>query len=509
MSTALDRDLRRIKETVEILSGERGAADKPRRAVRFEDLQGLSLGGGGDSKPSVTKVSQLENDAGFVNTDQARQAAPIQSLQPGDGIEIDATDPKNPKIKAVGGSGGGPANTDELPEGDTNLYFTDARAGSVAEEEVADAIDKGETGAGGDPSWANVVSLMHFDGVDGGIAFPDEVGTTWTTAGTVTTETDKVKFGTAAGLFGAGYLLSPVGTIFSFGTADFTIETWFYTSTKDIVLLDMRPQSSPGLVVYVHPDGYLGAYCNQGAVVTVLATSNVADGNWHHVAYVRRSGVFYIYVDGVMEGQGLLPNNLSAATRGTLGAANTTGQKWVGGIDEFRVTKGVARYTANFTPPDAPFVNYANVPFSDGLSLKYDRVRKAMSGKNLDKGSVAVAAHTAEADPHPQYRRGLPNANITISVTLGVFHASKFLNCTAGSPINITVPQDAAAAIPLETEIVVRQTGAGSVTFLTGAGVTLTRLATRLAVIEGQYGVVRLRKIAANQWALFGDLAPA
>jgi hypothetical protein len=39
----------------------------------------------------------------------------------------------------------------------------------------------------------------------------------------------------------------------------------------------------------------------------------------------------------------------------------------------------------------------------DGLSLTYNSVTRLVSGANTDKGSTALAAHVAEADPHPQY----------------------------------------------------------------------------------------------------------
>jgi len=39
----------------------------------------------------------------------------------------------------------------------------------------------------------------------------------------------------------------------------------------------------------------------------------------------------------------------------------------------------------------------------DGVTLVYDDGTNAINATNTDKGSVAVAAHVADADPHPQY----------------------------------------------------------------------------------------------------------
>jgi hypothetical protein len=40
-----------------------------------------------------------------------------------------------------------------------------------------------------------------------------------------------------------------------------------------------------------------------------------------------------------------------------IGANRAAGDPMKGFIDDLRITKGVARYTANFTPPALPFPN--------------------------------------------------------------------------------------------------------------------------------------------------------
>jgi len=55
--------------------------------------------------------------------------------------------------------------------------------------------------AGGDPEWANVLSLVHFNGADASTSFPDEKPNTWTANGNVQVDTAQSVFGGASGLF--------------------------------------------------------------------------------------------------------------------------------------------------------------------------------------------------------------------------------------------------------------------------------------------------------------------
>lgn len=102
MSTTFDREFRRIKEQVEILIGDRGAAGRPERAVRLKELGERQAPSG--SGQTITKVSQLENDKGYVTAAGAAAAAPIQEVRPGANVTIDNTDPKRPIISTTGGA---------------------------------------------------------------------------------------------------------------------------------------------------------------------------------------------------------------------------------------------------------------------------------------------------------------------------------------------------------------------------------------------------------------------
>lgn len=88
----------------------------------------------------------------------------------------------------------------------------------------------------------------------------------------------------------------------------------------------------------------------------------VDDNNWHHVAAVYTGSNLKLYVDGTKEGATrtftIYPNsNGTAQIR--LGDGYLPSQQgfydYRGYMADFRITKGVARYTADFTPNTSPF----------------------------------------------------------------------------------------------------------------------------------------------------------
>jgi hypothetical protein len=93
--------------------------------------------------------------------------------------------------------------------------------------------------------------------------------------------------------------------------------------------------------------------------VVIATTSALTAGVFSHIAVTRSGSTFTLWMDGVS--QGTYSNAASHAgglfnvlIGGTLGTANMLR----GYMDEIRFTAGVARYTSNFVPPNAPFPDY-------------------------------------------------------------------------------------------------------------------------------------------------------
>ena len=95
-----------------------------------------------------------------------------------------------------------------------------------------------------------------------------------------------------------------------------------------------------------------------GGVNLILGTTTPAINTWHHVAVARSGTSTKLFLNGVQEGAtftGDTNNYIVGASRPMIGAGGPAGGLELNGwIDELRVSKGIARWTANFTPPDRP-----------------------------------------------------------------------------------------------------------------------------------------------------------
>ncbi len=212
-----------------------------------------------------------------------------------------------------------------------------------------------------DPHWDKVVSLLHFDGVNGSTSFIDETGRLWTAKGGAIISSEQAKFGNTSGkFFGVGSRIDTAPTLdFSFGTGDFTVEGWIYVGPPPGGGVD-NDRSIFGAFDF-NPDMnfFLDRRDNAPSLwdgnTAPVSSIPVPTNKWSHFAFVRESGVLRMFVDGVMGYQGALTTNFNSTAVADIGSERAASRPLNGYLDSFRITKGVARYTANFTPPTAPF----------------------------------------------------------------------------------------------------------------------------------------------------------
>lgn len=219
-----------------------------------------------------------------------------------------------------------------------------------------------------DPHFANVSLLLHCDGSDGDTAFLDDSTQRCSVAsiGGAKVKSASAKFGTGGCYLDGSedYLSVPASPGFVFGDDDFTVELWIMTTDSgESVLVDQFQSGSFASSWQLSiKSGVLSWYRRLvgGASSYLLdGVAQISDNTWHHIAATRASGVLRFFVDGVADGSVVdtAVYDTSGITLG-IGAqvfSRNSAYDLAGSIDELRITKGVARYTANFTPPVAPF----------------------------------------------------------------------------------------------------------------------------------------------------------
>jgi len=187
------------------------------------------------------------------------------------------------------------------------------------------------------------------------------------------------EIGGSAYFDGAGdYLVTPTSSELVLGTnaANFTMECWVYNNGYD------GSQYGRGIFLY-YPSGAYGTdrlmfrldyASNKFNLYLVVANSaqfggggslttrTAALNSWTHVALVRNAGVFYVYINGVLD---LTVNSVLGASAIAFTTFNVvelgrvqdgTSPDFNGYISNYRFVKGTAVYTGNFTPPTSPLL---------------------------------------------------------------------------------------------------------------------------------------------------------
>jgi hypothetical protein len=218
-----------------------------------------------------------------------------------------------------------------------------------------------------DQYYNDVSLLLHMNGANGSTTFTDDSANAFTVSATATISTANYKFGGASGLFNGttDYLSVPSNSVFDFGTGDFTIETFIRPSTVSVDqnIWSQRPSNISGGSITFRLFGSKLNFFYGAGLGSVTGSTDLVVGNWYHVVLTREGNVFKLWLNGQLDGtSSTITDSLEAGIAPNIGRASWNGEYFSGNIDELRVTKGVARYLTDFTPPLQQFPDSAPEP---------------------------------------------------------------------------------------------------------------------------------------------------
>lgn len=217
--------------------------------------------------------------------------------------------------------------------------------------------------------------FLNFNGVDAATSTVDmsRAPHAVTFAGNAAIDTAQKKFGASSVVIedDTDYLSVADHADWNFGTGDFTIDLWVRLSAlpgEDRAawfLYQTTSGTNEALHFYYNDTGGVKSivFTCQGTGTTILAkytyAVNLSVDTWYHVAIVRSGATGYIFLNGNNDssteetafGSNSMPDCNSALQIGRAGNASQLN----GWMDGLRISKGIARWTADFTVPAAEY----------------------------------------------------------------------------------------------------------------------------------------------------------
>lgn len=223
---------------------------------------------------------------------------------------------------------------------------------------------------GSDPYWANVVLSMPLVSNTA-----DTKGKTVTTVGNTSISTARSPYARCATFNGSNSKLTVTNSAdFNFGTGDFCIEAWVYIAADSdadlsgfrsalVVSIDTGSQAKLEFIIQgsasVTGTGLQLGFDPGSGYVFVSTSTSISKSTWHLIEVNRLSGAVTFFVDGNNVGGGTFAHSVGSSTDNlSIGGRSwsVNYRFWLNGyVGPIRVTKGVARHIASYSPAPPPF----------------------------------------------------------------------------------------------------------------------------------------------------------
>jgi hypothetical protein len=232
----------------------------------------------------------------------------------------------------------------------------------------------GSSNTGGGGGGGAFAGASYYGGGNGGsgiciISYPDTYNAPTSITGTYTASTS----GSGSISFNGStqYLKVADNAVLNMGSSNFTIEGWYYalanvSASSGIFSKRANGSVVGGILFYMSTTGLtprLLADISGGWGVDVTASSGFTLNQWNHFAVVRNSNTWTIYINGISVGtttnSGTVTTN-TAAFGIAIADASADFTPVNAYISNFRIVKGTAVYTANFTPSTIPLTAITN-----------------------------------------------------------------------------------------------------------------------------------------------------
>jgi hypothetical protein len=214
--------------------------------------------------------------------------------------------------------------------------------------------------------------LLHMDGTDDGTTFTDDSASSHTvTRYNALTKTSVKQLGTASGYFdGSGdYLTVPTSDDWDFGSGDFTIDSWIYptgepeTGQIGFLVHGVTAGGDYSFLIYTRhvaasPNNFYMEVKSDSNYYLIASSAAHTLNEWQHIALVRNGNTLTFYKNGTAAGTADLTGITLRDVNQPVSIGWDTkvdGNFFIGHIDELRISKGIARWTENFTPPASPY----------------------------------------------------------------------------------------------------------------------------------------------------------